>query len=242
MSHLEGPQENYDAWTRHIPLCSPDPHPRAISTSSAADNLGRQPCIDQKRQFNSGEYLDPVQVLIKVAVDVRTGPAAERVATDLGPGPAREENPTIRLGHSPHATPAVRADAWLSRPKPRSFAGSQDSQRRKTPPSRCPPKKTPFDPNLERTVLLPTAFPPALPAPAIQDRMPAVVTPSSDATGQRVANAADNSAILTGGDEFAPSRTSQMVQDLQKMYQQRRKLQVQQNTANSAPPSIQCRP
>lgn len=51
---------------------------------------GRQTAIDQKRQYNSRGYLDAVGVIIKVGIDVPSCPAAERAATDLGPGPARE--------------------------------------------------------------------------------------------------------------------------------------------------------
>jgi hypothetical protein len=90
MTSVGGIPRSYDAWTRSIPLCSSRAHARATSPPSAADTWGRQTAIDQKRQYNSRGYLDAVGVIIKVGIDVPSCPAAERAATDLGPGPARE--------------------------------------------------------------------------------------------------------------------------------------------------------
>jgi hypothetical protein len=82
------------------------------------------------------------------------------------------------------ATPAVRQTAGY--PDQRNdFALESGLATAKNPSVELRAEKTPSDPDLERTGPSPDsglAFP-ASPAPAIQDRMAAEVTPSSDATG-----------------------------------------------------------
>lgn len=228
------------------------------------------------------DILVAVRARTHAAIDIPPGAGAERVAAQLGPGPAREVLTSLLSGsnfnyiilasdsdeeliQSVLLTPRGKADDAgtgtvvasatgvrrppgypdLSRrivPDPLSESGSESSS---TEPAAVVQASTPSE--------YPVSAPVAPVSDGVQpqgDTVPQSAVPDAAAPtdgsmpagiGISTASAAGASQVSAADPGQPPSTTPQMVQELQRMYQQRRQIQVQQNQAqqnqNNSPPA-----
>lgn len=210
-------------------------------------------------------------------IEIPPGAAAERVAAQLGPAPAREVLTSLLSGsnfdfvilasetdddavQSVVLTPRGKGDDTMT-----STAASSPTGVRRPPgyfeSGRALALESHRDPGPENSGSEPSA---ALEggapsqAPASESVEPASaggqplgdtsaqtaapdVPPADGATAalsDRPTPSAPGASPASAGDASQPaSQNSQMVQDLQRMYEQRRKIQMQQNQSNSPPPN-----
>lgn len=210
-------------------------------------------------------------------IEIPPGAAAERVAAQLGPAPAREVLTSLLSGsnfdfvilasetdddavQSVILTPRGKADDTMTSTAVSSAAGVRrppgyfesgralalESQRdpgpqnSSTEPSAAfeggAPSQEPASESVEPTSAGVQPLGDTGPQTAASD-----VPPAEGATAA-VSDGPTPSALgaspASAGDASQPaSQNSQMVQDLQRMYEQRRKIQMQQNQSNSPPPN-----
>jgi hypothetical protein len=221
------------------------------------------------------DILAAVRGRTQASIDIPPGASAERVAAQLGPGPAREVLTSLLSGSNFNyiilasdadedaiqsvlltprgkvddaATGAVVAAATGVRRPP----GYPDLSHRVVPdaPSESGSENSSSEPPAVVQAGALSGYPVSEPmAGASETVQPqgdigsqTAVPDATPADGAMPAGISSPAALAVGGSQATtanpgqpPTSTPQMVQELQRMYQQRRQIQVQQNQGNSPP-------
>lgn len=266
-----------------LPEADPPPVPPPLRTPEQLPPRAPTVVWDGKQLSITSENSTLADILAAVrgrthaSIDIPPGASAERVAAQLGPGPAREVLTSLLSGSNFNyiilasdadedaiqsvlltprgkvddaATGAVVAAATGVRRPP----GYPDLSHRVVPdtPSESGSENSSSEPPAAAQASAPSAYPVSEPVAGVPEGVQpqgdigsqTAVPDSVPVDGAMPAGISSPGALAVGASQVpaadpgqAPTSTPQMVQELQRMYQQRRQIQVQQNQGNSPPPN-----